>query len=159
MTNTQASPRSAAKRTSGLGAARGGAKGAEKKGANMDVREWIGGTFLKLEDMGATPIVLTIVDIAEGKYDKPDLTFNDGSKLSLNKTNGRAIVRAWGYETDDWIGQQVELSVGLTTYNGEEQKSILLVPITRATPANAGRLLKPSKLTRMSEPPDDDIPF
>jgi hypothetical protein len=61
----------------------------------MDVSEWIGGTFLKPEDIGATPTALTIVDIAEGKWKKLDLTFNDGSKLSLNKTNGRASARAW----------------------------------------------------------------
>jgi hypothetical protein len=35
------------------------------------------------EDIGQTPIVLRIVDVAKGKWDKLDLTFNDGSKLSL----------------------------------------------------------------------------
>ena len=108
----------------------------------MNVLEWIGGTFLKPEDIGTTPIVLTIVDVAEGKWQKPDLTFNNGSKLSLNKTNARTIARAWGYESDDWIDTQVELSVGLTTYNGEQQESILLKPITPATPAN---VLKPAR--------------
>ena len=46
----------------------------------MDVREYIGGTFLKPEDIGATPVVLTIVGVAMGKFDKLDLTFADGSK-------------------------------------------------------------------------------
>jgi hypothetical protein len=86
---------------------------------DMNVHEWIGGKFLKPEDIGTTPIVLTIVDVAEGRWDKLDLTFSDGSKLSLNNTNGWTIARAWGYESDDWIDKQVELSVGLTTYKGE----------------------------------------
>jgi hypothetical protein len=125
----------------------------------MNVLEWIGGTFLKPEDIGTTPIVLTIVDVAEGKWQKPDLTFNNGSKLSLNKTNARTIARAWGYESDDWIDTQVELSVGLTTYNGEQQESILLNPITPATPANAPKPAKPPKPPQKSDPLDDNIPF
>ena len=116
----------------------------------MNVHEWIGGTFLKPEDIGATPIMLTIVHVAKGKWEKLDLTFNDGSKLSLNNTNGRAIARAWGYESDDWIDKQVELSVGLTNYKGEQQESVLLKPITPVTPA---------KPTRKSDPLDDDVAF
>jgi hypothetical protein len=125
----------------------------------MNVREWISGTFLKPEDIGATPIVLTIVDVAEGKWDKLDLTFNDGSKLSLNNTNGRAIARAWGYESDDWIDKQVELSVGLTTYKGEQQESILLKPVTPATPSHALKPAKPPRPARKLDPLDDDIQF
>ena len=125
----------------------------------MNVRKWIGGEFLKPEDIGATPIVLTIVDVAEGKWEKPDLTFDNGSKLSLNKTNALTIARAWGDESDDWIDKQVELSAGLTTYNGEQQKSILLKPIRPATPANALKPVKLPKPPQKSDPLDDDIPF
>jgi hypothetical protein len=125
----------------------------------VNLREWIGGTFLKPEDIGATPIVLTIVDVAEGKWEKPDLTFNNGWKLSLNKTNARTIARAWGYESDDWIDKPVELSVGLTTYQGEQQESVLLKPITPATPANALKPVKLPKPTRQSDELDDNIPF
>ena len=35
------------------------------------------------------------------------------------------------------VGKQVELSVGLTTYDGDPQDSVLLKPITPATPASA----------------------
>jgi hypothetical protein len=126
---------------------------------DMNVHEWIGGKFLKPEDIGTTPIVLTIVDVAEGRWDKLDLTFSDGSKLSLNNTNGWTIARAWGYESDDWIDKQVELSVGLTTYKGEQQESVLLKPITPATPANALKPVKLPKQTRQSDPLDDDVPF
>ena len=125
----------------------------------MDVSEWIGGTFLKPEDIGATPIALTIVDIAKGQWKKLDLTFNDGSKLSLNKTNGQAIARAWGRESDNWIDKEVELSVGLTTYGGEPKDSVLLKPITPATPTSALKPVKLPKPPRKSDPLDDNIPF
>jgi hypothetical protein len=130
-----------------------------KRSEDMDVREWIGGTFRKPEDIGASPIVLTIVSVAKGNYDKLDLTFNDGTKLSLNNTNGRAIARAWGYESDDWIDKQVELSVGLTTYKGEQQESILVKPISPPIPLSGRKGLKPVKPTRKSDPLDDDTPF
>jgi hypothetical protein len=124
----------------------------QKETEKMDAREFIGGTFLKPEDIGPTPIVLTITNVAEGKYDKLDLTFDDESKLSLNATNGKTIARAWGYETAAWLRKQVELRVGITTYKGEPQDTILLRPISPATPAHEKALAKPPKI-------DDDIPF
>jgi hypothetical protein len=126
----------------------------QKETEKMDAREFIGGTFLKPEDIGSTPIVLTITNVAEGKYDKLDLTFDDESKLSLNNTNGKTIAKTWGYETSAWIRKQVELRVGTTTFKGEPQETILLRPISPATPAGERALAKPTK-------PDisDDIPF
>ena len=131
----------------------------QKETEEMDAREFIGGTFLKPEDIGPTPIVLTITNVAEGKYDKLDLTLDDESKLSLNATNGKTIARAWGYETSAWIRKQVELRVGTTTYKGEPQDTILLRPISPATPAKVRSLARPSKPPTDPNPIDDDIPF
>jgi hypothetical protein len=123
-------------------------------GMKMDTREFIG-SFLKPEDV-STPVVLTIANVAEGKFDKLDLTFDDGSKLGLNNTNGRKVARAWGYESDAWINKQVELSAGRITYKDEEQDTIVLTPISPAMPANEPALAK--SLT-LGGPIDDDIPF
>ena len=46
-----------------------------------------------------------ITEIEEGKYDKPVATFEDGSKLSLNGTNVGTLIRAFGKNDEDWIGQ------------------------------------------------------
>ena len=126
----------------------------QKETEKMDAREFIGGTFLKPEDIGSTPVVLKIVRVAEGRYEKLDLTFDDGSKLSLNATNGRAIAKAWGYETSAWLHKQVELSVGMTTYKGEPQETVVLRTVSPATPAHERSPARPAK-------PDisDDIPF
>ena len=120
----------------------------------MDVREYIGGTFLKPEDIGATPVVLTIVGVAMGKFDKLDLTFADGSKMGLNATNGKTLARAWGYESEAWIDKQVEASVGSVMFKGEPQETILSRAISPAMTASELALVKPSE-------PDisDDIPF
>jgi hypothetical protein len=125
----------------------------------MNVRKYIGGTFLKPGDVGAVPIMLTIVDVVKGNYNKLDLTFNDATKLSLNTTNRQAIVRAWGDESDDWIDKQVELSVGLTTYKGEQHESIRVKPISSPIPLSERKALKLVKPTQKSDPLDDDTPF
>jgi hypothetical protein len=120
----------------------------------MNVREYVGGAFLRPDDIGETPVTLTIVDVAPGKFDKLDLTFADGSKLSLNATNGKTLARAWGYESSAWLDKQVEARVGQVTFQGEPQKSILLKPVSPAMSARELALVKPA------EPdPVDDIPF
>jgi hypothetical protein len=99
--------------------------------------------------------VLKITGVAEGKYDKLDLTFDDESKLSLNATNGKAITRAWGYETSAWLHKKVELAAGRTTFKGEPQETILLRPVTPATPAHE----KSPARTPKPDISDDPIPF
>jgi hypothetical protein len=120
----------------------------------MNVREFIQGTFLKPDDIGDTPVTLTIANVALGKWDKLDLTFADGSKLSLNATNGRALAKAWGYESSSWIDKLVEARVGTIPFDGKDQPSILLKPVSPAMSARELALVKPAE-------PDlsDDIPF
>jgi hypothetical protein len=119
----------------------------------VDTREFIGGILLKPEDV-TTPIVLTIVHVAKGKFDKLDLTFDDGSKLGLNATNGKKIAKAWTFESANWLGKEVELSAGVVPYNGEDQPTIILKTISPSTPAHEKALAKSPK-----SPIDDEIPF
>jgi hypothetical protein len=121
----------------------------------MNVREYVGGAFLRPDDIGETPVTLTIIDVALGKFDKLDLTFAEGSKLSLNTTNGKALAKAWGYESSAWLDKQVEARVGQVTFQGEAQKSILLKPVSPAMSAREIALARPADPT----PIDDDIPF
>jgi hypothetical protein len=123
----------------------------QKEEVKMDTREFFG-TFLKPEDV-TTPVVLTIADVAKGKYGL-DLTFGDGSKLGLNNTNGRKLQRAWGVESATWLDKQVELSAGVTPYNGEDQPTVVLKPVSPAMSATEIALAKPA-----THEIDDDIPF
>jgi len=95
----------------------------------MDVSRYFAGVFLKVEDLEATgPMKAKIVDVSMGRYDKPDLTFDDGNKLSVNATNGRTLARVYGYETNNWIEKEVELFIGEVQYQGNPQASILIKP-------------------------------
>jgi hypothetical protein len=115
----------------------------------MDMRKYSGSVFLKPEDLRDGPITVTITDVSEGKYDKPNLHFKDGSRLSINTTNNRVLVRAYGHDSDDWVGKQIELTVGEVEFQGKIQDSILVNPIS---PTIENKKSPKSDL-------DDDIPY
>jgi hypothetical protein len=116
----------------------------------MDMSKYPGNVFLKVEDIKASGSVqVTITGASEGRFEKPDLTFNDGTQLSLNHTNRRALLRAYGKESDDWIGKLIELRVGDLKYDGKLREAILVKPIS---PPIEKKAPPPSEL-------DDKIPF
>ena len=117
----------------------------------MDMSKYIGGLFLKVDDIKVNGSVrVRITDVSEGRFDKPDLTFDDGTRLSCNTTNGRVLTRAYGFESDDWIDKEVELVVGEIQYQGKPQEAILIKPISPPIESKA-----PPKC----DDPNDSIPF
>jgi hypothetical protein len=93
---------------------------AEKWRNTMDVSKYLGNAFHKVGDVKVNgPIRLVITSAAEGQFDKLDLTFDDGTRLSLNVTNTRALARAYGTDDADWIGKEIELTVGEIEYQGQ----------------------------------------
>ena len=107
----------------------------------MDMRKYAGSRFLKLEDVIRRPRVEKILDVAEGKFGKPDIKFESGNQLSANATNVKALIKAYGDDDRDWIGCEVELYAGQTDYQGGKKDSILVRPISptlsQETPAPA----------------------
>jgi hypothetical protein len=124
----------------------------------MDVSKYLGNAFLTVGAVKVNePIRVVIENVTEGKFDKLDLTFDDGTRLSLNVTNTRTLARAYGTDSADWIGKEIELSVGQIPYEGELQDSILVKPISppiekRPPPKPKGESDKRGDL-------DDEIPF
>ena len=96
----------------------------------MDMRKFTGSAFLKVDNLKDGPRVEMIVAVTEGSYGRPVLKFEGGTCLSLNTTNVKTLVRAYGDNSADWIGTEVELYVGQTKYQGEYQDSILVRPIS-----------------------------
>ena len=116
----------------------------------MDMAKYFGCVFLKVEDIRVSgPIRVRITDVSEGQFGKPDLTFHDRTQLSLNVTNVRVLVRAYGMDSDDWLDKEVELEVGEIQYQGKPQDIILLKPIS--PPIENKAPPKPDL--------DDEIPF
>jgi hypothetical protein len=118
----------------------------------MDMRKFAQ-AFWRAEDLvPGQPVSVTINQVLNGRFDKPDVYFTDGSKMSLNATNARTLARAYGFNSDAWEGKEIELSRGETSYQGEVKATIIVQPIS---PKNAG-----ATPTNSAEVPfDDDVPF
>ena len=115
----------------------------------MDMQEFSGGGFVKVDDVKEGPIKEQIDAVKLGKWDKPNLVFESGSLLSVNATNNRILMRAYGRNSDDWVGKEVELYLGEIELQGTPREAVLVRPIS--PPIN-----KPKK------PPvdfDDEIPW
>ena len=124
----------------------------------MDVSKYMGAAFLKLGDVKVNgPLRLIITDVEEGKYDRPDVSFDAGTWLRLNATGKRTLARAWGIDTDAWIGKEVELSVGETD---KMEEMIVVTPISPAIPReDRPPPAKPSKRKNDRSDMDDEVPF
>ena len=82
--------------------------------SNFDAGEFVGGTFIKKEDLSAGPQRYTIEDVSKATFearngspaeDVLQLRLDDNRTFSLNKTNLRILIEAYGRSTTDWIGE------------------------------------------------------
>ena len=96
----------------------------------LNMKKYSGESFLKVADVRDGPLDLQIAVIREGKFEKPDLVFETGDILSLNATNTKILMRAFGSDSDGWIGKQVELYLGEIEYQGHMQEAVLVRPIS-----------------------------
>jgi hypothetical protein len=84
----------------------------------MDMRKFSGEHFIKTADVRDGPLQMQIAVVREGKFDKPDLVFESGDLLSLNATNNQILLRAYGPNSDNWIGKDIELFLGEESASG-----------------------------------------
>lgn len=99
-------------------------------------KEWISSADVfdskgKPTSRSATIKGITQVQIGQGddKEEKPALTFvGTDRKLTLNKTNIKALIEFFGAETDDWAGQKVALIGDYTQYQGNTVKALRIRP-------------------------------
>lgn len=78
----------------------------------MDMRKFAGKAFVKVDDVREGPLAVRIAAVEPGSYDKPNLIFETCEALSLNATNSRILVRAYGPDSDDWLGKDIQLELG-----------------------------------------------
>ena len=52
-------------------------------------------------------------------------------KFSINKTNVRTLIKAYGEDGREWLGLTIELYAGETTYQNQPKDSVLVRPISR----------------------------
>jgi hypothetical protein len=121
---------------------------------DTDMRRYASkGRFIKPDDLVNGPEQKVSAEIGEGQYEKPVVSFTDGTKLSLNATNVDTLIDALGPNREDWIGKKIEVYRGTLRYNGSDNAAVLvraleLLPAAERTP------LKPQPVDL-----DDEMPF
>jgi Type III restriction enzyme, res subunit len=123
--------------------------------SQMEMRKFAGSSFYKVADVRKGPVQEKIAGIVMGKYGKPDAVFESGSKLSLNATNVKTLIRASGTDSEFWRDQTIELFEGEIEYQGKPQEAVLL----RAVSTLELEKKKKEKKARKPDPLDDEVPF
>src|SRR5262245_2579007 len=102
----------------------------EQDPMKMKMSEYSGSAFVKMSDLVDGPLRETIANVEIGQYGRPVLTFTDGSRFTVNITNNKVLVRAFGDDGEDWIGHNIELYAGKTKYQGSETDSVCVRPLS-----------------------------
>lgn len=137
-----------------------------------NINEAFPSKYLKAADFGDDTPVVTISaiefeEVGKDKEVRPILYFEGEDKgIVLNKTNATNISKAYGSETDDWIGKKVQIGTTMVDFQGQSVEAIRLYPPKRPS-VNAP--LKPTNGRKQFDdrnpPPresadlDDEIPF
>ena len=98
----------------------------------MDMSAYVGSSFIKLGDVREGPRQETIANVQIGNFDRPELTFESGSVLSLNKTSVRILINAYGEDSRNWEGCALEVYFGRVGTKEGDKDAILVRPITPA---------------------------
>jgi hypothetical protein len=116
----------------------------------LKMTEYSGSAFVKMSDLLDGPERKTIANVEIGQYGRPVLTFTDGSRFTVNITNNKVLVRAFGDDSEAWVGQTIELYAGKAKYQGSETDSVCVRPLSPVT-----RKSRSDSESGIS----DDIPF
>jgi hypothetical protein len=83
-----------------------------KKESVMDMRKYSGGLIMAedLHDGPRQEVIVKVTEKVTDRYSVPVLEFESGDQVYL--WNARPLSKAWGYESQEWINQTVELSLG-----------------------------------------------
>jgi hypothetical protein len=137
----------------------------------VDVRKYSSG-FIMPDDLRDGPRQERIISVyISEKHHVPVLEFESGDQLIAWASISRVLVRAYGYESDDWRGHTIELSLG--TYpdkkTGETKETILAKAISsrdgnatgNGTPQRVDPAKLPAPITKhtLKDDLDDDVPF
>jgi hypothetical protein len=125
----------------------------------MDMSKYAGSSFLKPEHLVDGPRTETIVGIKDGNYDQPEVTFKSGDKLSVNNTNTRILLRAYGPNDADWLEKTVELSAGETTFKDQLVPTIIVKPISPPVPKEDQQPLPEQQPRDLRDEMSDEVPF
>ena len=118
-----------------------------------DMRKYASG-LLRPEDLqGGTRIEKIINVYVNERLNAPILTFESGDEMVAWNSICRVLGREYGYESDEWVGHTIEISIGIyTNKDGEQKENIIVKPVS-------SRDQKDKEVVPRSKDLDDQIPF
>ena len=136
----------------------------------MDARKFTS-KFVNPDAVREGPITAQIIAVLEDeRYSRLLLELETGSQFGLNDTNTRALIKAFGHDTEAWLGKEIVLELG--TYKDwktdpPEDKETVKVRAVSPTKTASGNSGAPSKLpppvdrtsTSLRDDLADDVPF
>jgi hypothetical protein len=130
----------------------------KQKDNTMDMKKYATSVILP-EDLHDGPRKEVIINVyVSEKHDVPVLVFESGNELFAWPNIARVLARAYGYNSDEWIGQIIELSLG--TYvdkkTGETKENIVIKAISSRDGNGEVQRVDPATLAKAL---DDSIPF
>jgi hypothetical protein len=141
--------------------------GNEEK-TTMDARKYAS-KYIRPDDVRDAPIKTRTISVLEDdRYNRLLLELETGSQFALNDGNTNTLIKAWGHNTDDWIGLELQLELG--TYKDwradppEEKETVRVRAISPGKDAQNGsapasKPLPPSVVLASKAEMDDEIPF
>jgi hypothetical protein len=125
----------------------------------MDMRKYCSG-FIKPDDVRDGPLQVRIINVYESqKYGCPVLEIEDGNEFSVNVGNARILAKAYGWESDGWLNQVIELALGHYkdwNDNNQEKETVVVRPISVRQPSSDG---DGTKAAPKRDDLNDAIPF
>ena len=129
----------------------------------MDMRKYSAGVIMP-EHLYDGPRVEKIINIFEhDKHKCAVLEFESGDQLFLWGNLARILYKSWGYNSDDWLNQEVELSLGHYTDKKTDpptdKECIAIRAISPAKQGANGGAPMPALSKAARSDMDDEIPF
>jgi hypothetical protein len=125
----------------------------------MDMTKYSGPSYIKPNDVRDEPIEGRIAGIKEGKFGKPDLFLDSGDVLSLNSTNNKILMKAYGTNSDLWIAKMIRLFLGEIEYQGAPHESVIVEPISPPIKKKKETIDTDGEPAPKKPDMDDEIPF
>ena len=99
----------------------------------MNMTDFINSNYIKGEDIAQNVLIeATIASVKMKEFEdgeKSVVALEDGRQLILNQTRLKALIGAFGPNSENWIGKSVILSRGLAPYAGKIVPAVKIEPI------------------------------
>ena len=129
----------------------------------MNINDAFPTKFIKASDLQGRAVTVKIAtvkmdEVEKGKM-KPILYFFGKERgLALNKINSNTIASLYGPETDNWIGQPIELFEAMVDYQGKTVSAVRIRAPRQPLPNAAGHAVAPQPAPPPQTMYDDQEP-